>query len=214
MYGILCLHDRLSEVWSSGTLCLYRILLRQCLNDPLLLFWSRQAAEPLQNPLGLISCNGCLLDIHINSHCVICRQHAHAKRQNISFVHSKQAWALVDSQARHQVNARSRGIHMESNTSFEELLRRVESGAYLLGLLVAKLLFTCVGSWTPDTMFCTSEKKEDGISNRPHTVILASAWIDTGRFRWIACVGFPKLKLKMEKLKLPHLPNNINMYTG
>lgn len=71
-----------------------------------------------------------------------------------------------------QVNARSRGIHMESNTSFEELLRRVESGAYLLGLLVAKVLFTCFGSWTLDTMCYTSEKKEDGISNRPHTVIL------------------------------------------
>ena len=31
------------------------------------------------------------------------------------------------------VNARARGIHMESNSSFEELLRRVGSGAYLLG---------------------------------------------------------------------------------
>lgn len=31
------------------------------------------------------------------------------------------------------VNARARGIYMESNSSFEELLRRVGSGAYLLG---------------------------------------------------------------------------------
>jgi len=38
------------------------------------------------------------------------------------------------------VNARSRGIHMESNTSFEELLRRVESGAYLLGELAEEAM--------------------------------------------------------------------------
>ena len=31
------------------------------------------------------------------------------------------------------VNARAQGIYMESNSSFEELLRRVGSGAYLLG---------------------------------------------------------------------------------
>ena len=162
MYGILCLHDRLSEVWSSGTLCLYRILLRHCLNDPLLLFWSRQAAEPLQNPWV---CIFTFLQTMIDFLQWMAVRYSH--KFSLSYLQTARTWqaskyllcpfktslsiGLFSSQTR-QVNARSRGIHMESNTSFEELLRRVESGAYLLGLLVAKVLFTCFGSWTLDTM--------------------------------------------------------------